>query len=44
LLALDELAVTDAFAAARDDGIGDGKLGDGNTKLRRGQANSAWCV
>jgi len=38
LLALDELAVTDAFAAARDDGIGDGKLGDGNTKLRRGQA------
>ena len=35
---MDELAVTDAFAAARDDGIGDGKLGDGNTKLRRGQA------
>ena len=35
---MDELAVTDALAAARDDGIGDGKLGDGNTKLRRGQA------
>src|SRR5260370_34076759 len=34
LLAFDELAVTDALAAARTDGLRDDKLRDGNTALR----------